>query len=164
MAHNGETVTTTRMEPGEFGKKALILKVGNERYGLLLDNVVEVFETNTDLMCIPGAPAWILGLANNHGRVVPVVSLGVFWELETGSRSNHIVLVECEDESYGLAVDRIESMDTVSAEGPEVRGRRRCWHHGALLELIDPTYLTKELFARLDSEQSHAQVDGHGAA
>lgn len=149
MDHDRDIIQLKHDDSCDPGRRALILRIGDERYGLLLDKIVEVFEISTSLMKVPGSPVWVSGLVNNHGRVVPVISLRAFWKLGSEQGSRHVVLIESEEERYGLAVDKIESMDKIRVEGPEIQGRRRCWHRGALLELINSAYLTQEIYGRL---------------
>jgi purine-binding chemotaxis protein CheW len=60
------------------------------------------------LFRLPGAPAGVKGLANRHGRVVPVVDLSVLFGLQHERAANAWLLV-CGwgDEAVGLVIDSL---------------------------------------------------------
>jgi len=130
-------------------ERTLVFRVGAERYGLPLVMVVEVFELASPLMPVPGAPDWIAGVINHHGQVVPVLRMSVFLEVGSTEAARQIILVDLSGESLGLAVDQIEALEEVRAEGPVQKGRRRSWHRGALMELIDTDYIRSSIQHRL---------------
>jgi chemotaxis signal transduction protein len=130
-------------------ERTLVFCVGSERFGLPLVMVVEVFELNSPLMSVPGAPEWIAGVINHHGQVVPVLRMSAFLDASSPQEPEQIILVELSGESLGLAVDQIEALEEVRAEGPALQGRRRSWHRGALMELIDTDYIQGSIQRRL---------------
>ena len=146
-------------EPGRAGQpdqpqeedrdRTLVFRLGKERFGLPLARIVEVFELSSPLVPVPGAPDWLGGVINHHGRVIPVIRMSVFMEVGSTDSAEQIILVEVSGESLGLAVDQIESLEEVRAEGPARQGRRRSWHRGALMELIDTEFLEGSIKQRL---------------
>ena len=140
-------------EPGSTGQedrdRTLVFRLGAERFGLPLARVVEVFELSAPLVSVPGAPLWLGGVINHHGRVIPVLRMSKFMEVSSAEEAGQIILMEVSGESLGLAVDQIESLEEVRAEGPVQQGRKRSWHRGALMELIDPEFLEGSIKQRL---------------
>jgi chemotaxis signal transduction protein len=146
-------------EPGPAGQpdqpqekdrdRTLVFRLSQERFGLPLAGIVEVFELASPLVPVPGAPGWIGGVINHHGRVIPVIWMSAFLEVGSTDSAGQIILVEVFGESLGLAVDQIESLDEVRAEGPVQQGRRRSWHRGALMELIDTEFIEGSIKQRL---------------
>jgi chemotaxis signal transduction protein len=135
--------------PEEDRERTLVFRVGSERFGLPLVMVVEVFELASPMMPVPGAPGWIAGMLNHHGQVVPVLRMSAFLDVASPDEGGQIILVELSGESLGLAVDLIEALEEVRAEGPARQGRRRSWHRGALMELIDTDYIQGSIQRRL---------------
>jgi chemotaxis signal transduction protein len=133
----------------EDRERTLVFRVGAERFGLPLIMVVEVFELSSPLLPVPGAPDWIGGVINHHGQVVPVLRMSAFLEVGSTDAAEQIILVEYSGESLGLAVDQIEALEEVRAEGPARQGRRRSWHRGALMELIDTEFIQASIQRRL---------------
>lgn len=81
--------------------------VGDLRLLVTLDATSEVLEM-PPLFRLPGAPAGIRGLANRHGRVVPVMDLYTLFGLPHDRAANPWLLV-CGrgDEAVGLVVDSL---------------------------------------------------------
>lgn len=81
--------------------------IGDLRLLVRLDATSEVLEI-PPLFRLPGAPLGIKGLANRHGRVVPVMDLAVFFGL-TQSRATNGWLLVCGrgDEAVGLIIDSL---------------------------------------------------------
>jgi chemotaxis signal transduction protein len=81
--------------------------VGDLRLLVLLDATSEVLEM-PPLFRLPGAPTGITGLANRHGRVVPVMDLSVLFGLQH-DRAANVWLLVCGrgDEAVGLVIDSL---------------------------------------------------------
>jgi purine-binding chemotaxis protein CheW len=81
--------------------------VGDLRLLVLLDATSEVLEM-PPLFRLPGAPTGITGLANRHGRVVPVMDLSVLFGLPHDRAASAWLLV-CGrgDEAVGLVIDSL---------------------------------------------------------
>jgi twitching motility protein PilI len=81
--------------------------VGDLRLLVNLEATSEVLEMPT-LFRLPGAPTGVKGLANRHGRVVPVVDLTLLFGLQN-DRSSSAWLLVCGwgDEAVGIAIDSL---------------------------------------------------------
>lgn len=81
--------------------------VGDLRLLVLLDATSEVLEM-PPLFRLPGAPTGITGLANRHGRVVPVMDLSVLFGLQHDRAASAWLLV-CGrgDDAVGLVIDSL---------------------------------------------------------
>jgi chemotaxis signal transduction protein len=81
--------------------------IGNLKLLVPLDATSEVLEM-PPLFRLPGAPAGIKGLANRHGRVVPVMDLSVLLEMPSGHRAGTWLLVCGKgDEAVGLVIESL---------------------------------------------------------
>jgi chemotaxis signal transduction protein len=81
--------------------------IGNLKLLVPLDATSEVLEM-PPLFRLPGAPAGIKGLANRHGRVVPVMDLLVLFEMPSDHRAGTWLLVCGKgDEAVGLVIDSL---------------------------------------------------------
>jgi chemotaxis signal transduction protein len=150
----------TRVNPAEEegtagggGQRTLIFRVGSDYYGIPLDVVMEVLEPPESPVAIPGAPAWVGGLLNHHGQVVPVIRMDAFLGAKARSACTQVVIVDLRNVLFGLAVEQIESLEEVGAEGPSLHGRKRSWYHGSLLEHLEPGGLAEEIRARLKQQE-----------
>ncbi len=81
--------------------------VGDLKLLLQLDATSEVLEM-PPLFRLPGAPIGIIGLANRHGRVVPVMDLSVFFG-QQHDRVARAWLLVCGwgDEAVGIVIDSL---------------------------------------------------------
>ena len=84
----------------------VIFRVGDSDYALPVAEVLhlESFSTATR---VPGAPAWVLGLMQSRGRMVPVVDLRArFGEPGGGpTMDRRVIVTEHDSRTVGLLVD-----------------------------------------------------------
>jgi chemotaxis signal transduction protein len=81
--------------------------IGELRLLVHLDATSEVLEM-PPIFRLPGAPTGITGLANRHGRVVPVMDLSILFGLQHDRAASAWLLV-CGrgDEAVGLVIDNL---------------------------------------------------------
>jgi purine-binding chemotaxis protein CheW len=103
-------VADTVLELLEFG-------LASERYAIERRYVQEVHPLR-ELTPLPGTPAFILGIVNVRGRIVPVLDLKKFFELpERGLTDLHrTIIVRSHDLEIGLLADVIIGIRGVAAE------------------------------------------------
>jgi chemotaxis signal transduction protein len=95
--------------------------VADEDYALPVGDVLEVGELG-ELTPVPGAGAWVLGVRNLRGQVLPVVDLAAVFGL-TSSEPDRIVIAERAGRKLGLAVDSIAGVERLSETSQEVEAR-----------------------------------------
>lgn len=151
----------------ESSGRTLVFRVSQEQFGLPLASVVEVFESANPPIPVPGAPDWVAGVINHHGQVVPVLRMRKFLmagyaQESAGSRSRtfQIILVDLAEGRFGLEVDQIESIEDLRTDGADFHGKKRTWHRGALLEMIEPDNLTVEIGRRLGQDPKPGKQPG----
>jgi twitching motility protein PilI len=81
-------------------------RIGNLKLLVHLDATSEVLEM-PPLFRLPGAPAGVKGLANRHGRVVPVVDLSVLFGVHDRPSGSWLLVCGRGDEAVGLAIDNL---------------------------------------------------------
>lgn len=95
-------------------------RVGQENYALALRDVAEirkVFSTTP----VPRTAGFLVGVGNVRGRIVPVIDLAKRLGLGevNKQRSTRILIVEMEDEHYGLLVDEVLDVIRIPPEWME---------------------------------------------
>jgi purine-binding chemotaxis protein CheW len=83
----------------------LVFSTGGEQYGLDVRYVLEVFPLG-DMTPVPGgAPAFLVGVVNLRGRILPVLNLHRLLGVPSASvdDSRRVVAVEAEGKRFGLA-------------------------------------------------------------
>lgn len=85
--------------------------VGNELYGVSITQVQEIIRCG-HLTRVPQAPAFIAGVLNLRGRVLPVVDLRKRLGLPARDydASTRIVVVDVRGKAVGLAVDAVREV------------------------------------------------------
>jgi purine-binding chemotaxis protein CheW len=104
-----------RMTETVASRDIVIFCIGDEKFALTTDEVKSIEELQ-EIIPVPRAPDYIAGLVNLRGAILPVMDLrkrlGIA-ETHAG-RDTVILIVEHGDESVGLIVDRVESVDQVA--------------------------------------------------
>jgi len=148
-------------------------RVGDETFGIPIGRVREIVRV-PDITAVPSAPAYIEGVINLRGKIIPVVDLRKrFGETETQpSKKNRILVVELEEKLLGLIVNsasevlkippsEIEAPNSFFQEGELnfVTGVGK--HNGRLILLLDLSKILKtgEL-RRLDAVAEPAGLRG----
>jgi len=95
---------TTQSASGAL--EVLEFRLATERYAVE-SSYVEAVHRLKDLTPLPRTPAFILGVVNIHGRIVPVIDLKKFFGLpEQGLTDLHrIILIQGNDMELGLLAD-----------------------------------------------------------
>ena len=84
-------------------------RLRNEEFGVDVSAVREITRV-ADISAIPEAPAFIIGVANLHGQIIPVIDLARQFglkPLESLPDSARIVVSEAQGQTVGLLVDAV---------------------------------------------------------
>ena len=132
-----------------MGEQYVVFQIGEGHYSIPLEEGSQIirYENVTD---VPTAPAFVDGVINVGGDVVPVVNLRTRFSLERveASRKSRVIIVQKQDVRYGILVDRVREIldldqDSVAAEAASVFGMKSEFVRGiakirdSLLVLLD---------------------------
>ena len=107
--------TTTTAKPSTFTGKYLTVGLANEAYGIAVLKVREIIRL-LKITPVPQMPAFVKGVINLRGRVIPIVDLRVKFGLEAAfTERTCIVVVQVRPASgqivqMGLIVDCVEEV------------------------------------------------------
>jgi len=89
-----------------------------ERYGIATSHVREIYPL-VALTPLPGAPSFVLGIANVRGEIVSVVDLKRFFDLpEKGlTNLNQLIVVRNSDMELGILADEVLGVRTIGLDG-----------------------------------------------
>jgi purine-binding chemotaxis protein CheW len=110
--------TSTRQSTNAGAMLELLeFRLASERYALETRHVQDVHPLR-DLTPLPCTPAFVLGIVNVRGRILPVLDLKKFFDLpEHGLTDLHrIILVRGNDLEFGLLADVIVGVRRVAAD------------------------------------------------
>lgn len=95
----------------------VVFKLGNEEYGLHIDQIKEVVITPT-VTRMPQTPSYIKGVANIRGNVIAIFDLEERFNLTRTIQtegSKYTLVVESEDVKLGLLVNEVPNTVSVNA-------------------------------------------------
>lgn len=97
-------------------RQLVVFSLGREEYGVSITRVQEIIRY-TRPRPLPDTPAFIEGVINLRGRVIPVVELSS----RLGAHSDHpedqkIVIAETENGTVGMTVDGVREVLTVGED------------------------------------------------
>ena len=110
-----KSMSTTTAQPSTFTGKYLTVGLANEAYGIAVLKVREIIRM-LKITPVPQMPAFVKGVINLRGRVIPIVDLRVKFGLEAAfTERTCIVVVQVRPPSgqiiqMGLIVDCVEEV------------------------------------------------------
>jgi purine-binding chemotaxis protein CheW len=155
-----EQASTDSAAGGEE-RQLVVFELGAELYGVEIARVHEIIRLQS-ITRVPRAPAFVEGVINLRGKVIPVVDLRRRFGLPTAehTRASRIVVVEIGDQVVGVVVDgvsevlRVDSA-TVEPPSPVVAGIDSEYLHG-IAKLPDRLVILLDLDRVLAREERRA--------
>ncbi len=91
--------------------KYLFFKIGKESYGIGIRFVIEIIELQ-NISEVPDMPAYVKGVINLRGRVIPIVDLRLRFDLEAREYDSRtcIIVTEVDRVLVGCLVDTVEEV------------------------------------------------------
>lgn len=100
--------------------KYLTFRIGNEEYGIEIRDVIEIIgiQNITDL---PDTPAFVKGVINLRGKVIPVIDVRLRFGLEERAYNDRtcFIVVRLNNISIGLIVDTVSEVMDIPASNTE---------------------------------------------
>jgi purine-binding chemotaxis protein CheW len=153
----------------------LIFRLGDDEFGLPIDVVDEVTRMPSQVTKVPKTPAFLEGVCNLRGQVVPVVDQRLRFgmtRLEDGSR-RRLIVVRTAHHRAGLIVDSVSEVMRADAdaiaEAPNLTGEAtrlvngiiNLERAGRIVLILDPAeLLTRTEHGLLDAFQAESERAG----
>ena len=132
-----------------MGEKYVVFEIGENCYSIPLAEVSQIIRYE-NVTAVPTAPAFVDGVINVGGEVVPVVNLRIRFSLprQEVSRRNRVIILQRQDIRYGILVDSVREIldldpSSVVSEAADVFGMKSEFVQGivrgreTLLVLLD---------------------------
>lgn len=102
---------------GDEMRQLISFTVGAEEFGLELLRVKEVIRMR-QIIWLPNAPAFVKGIINLRGDVIPIIDLHGKFGLEAGAEtaSTRVIVVEVKGQPVGMVVDAASEVVRVAAD------------------------------------------------
>jgi purine-binding chemotaxis protein CheW len=112
MSPNSEAEAQSQQALVQF----VVFAINNEEYAVPIAAVAEVVPS-VDVIPVPGAPTYILGLMNLRGKVIPVLDLQKKFNIGISQPTahQHIIVAESAQHTlFGVVVDYVEQVLKIS--------------------------------------------------
>jgi purine-binding chemotaxis protein CheW len=136
MQNAGTQSTMTDLAANGDEQQLVVFQLGAELYGVEIARVHEIIRLQT-VTRVPHAPAFVEGVINLRGKVIPVVDLRRRFglPLTDHTRASRIVVVEIGDQVVGVVVDGVSEVlrvnkGTIEPPSPVVAGIESDYLHG----------------------------------
>ncbi len=112
-----EALATVAEATTDLGGKYLAFRLAEEEYGLEIVKVREIMGM-MDITAVPRTPAFVRGVINLRGNVIPVVDLRLKFGMEAIEQTEEtcIIVVDVEGMEMGIVVDRVSEVLDIGAE------------------------------------------------
>jgi len=112
MAESLEEKTT--LEEDTQRGKFLIFSLAQEEYGFEIKYVTEIIGIQ-EITPVPELPEYIKGVINLRGKIIPVMDVRIRFKKEAREYDDRtcIIVVDINDISVGLVVDRVSEVVTI---------------------------------------------------
>jgi purine-binding chemotaxis protein CheW len=114
---SGEQMEMGETQAAQAFEQFLLFRIGEEEFGLPIGAVEEVTQLPEKLTRLPKAPAFVQGVMNLRGQVIPVIDQATRFGVDSASgRKRRVVIVRIGDLSAGFVVDAVSDVLRVEAE------------------------------------------------
>jgi purine-binding chemotaxis protein CheW len=102
---------------GNGAEQFVVFRLGDEHFGLPIAAVNEVARRPEKLTRVPRTPAYLEGVINLRGKVIPVIDVRRRFDASgaAGGPSGRIIVVDIEGVSAGFAVDAVTEILSVAS-------------------------------------------------
>jgi purine-binding chemotaxis protein CheW len=146
---------------GQNAQPFVVVGIGEERYGIAIADVAEVFPPLRPTP-VPGTSPVIAGVINVHGEIRPVVDLRRLLRIAASGAAvrsgapQRVILLRKDGREMGLQIDTVEQIRWIAAAELEIAGNDRAVsiHVRASTKDLLMLLSTDALLAGLDDAQS----------
>lgn len=105
---------TEGMEDDTQKDRYLTFSLGSESYGIEIEYVIEIIGIQS-ITEIPELPAYVKGIINLRGRIIPVIDIRLRFKKESQAYNDRtcVIVVEMKGLLIGLIVDRVAEVITI---------------------------------------------------
>ncbi|WP_423792966.1 chemotaxis protein CheW [Methanocaldococcus indicus] len=103
--------------------KIVVFKLGENEYGLKVDEVREVLKLKKgDITPLPNAPSYIVGVTNIRGEITPIIDLkgklGIYDNYESLDDKEEllVMVIEVNNQTFGILVDGVNDVMQISKD------------------------------------------------
>lgn len=150
-------------------RQLVIFSLANEAYGVDIGQVREIIRMQS-ITFVPDSPAFVEGVINLRGRVIPVIDLRVRFSLAAAEATaeSRIVVVHVGDEDIGMIVDSVTEVLRVPVTAIEAPSglvtTEQSYYMDGIAKLEDRLLILLDLDKVLTSSEHEALREAADAA
>jgi len=113
----------------------VVFEIGTEYFGVSIASVESIIKMQA-ITKMPQAPAFVEGVTNLRGKVLPVIDLRSRFGLDKqeATRSSRIIVINVDKTEIGMIVDGVSEVLTIQSEAVEPAP--------AITSTVDSTFIT----------------------
>jgi purine-binding chemotaxis protein CheW len=141
-------------------REIVIFNLGKEKFALYTDQVKSIEEMQ-DIVPVPMAPEYLAGLINLRGEITTIIDLRRRLHLAENSQIGPdvvIIIVDYNQETAGLIVDRVDSVETIKAVPKDVPDNIKKAANGRFYDKVIEINREKIIILNLDKILSLEEV------
>lgn len=102
-------------------RKYLVFRLENDEFGIEIDKISTIIEKDMNITRVPKQPAFVKGVINLRGEIIPVLSLRLKFGLsdDVYDENTRIIIIKLEDLTVGLIVDSVAEVVELDDETTE---------------------------------------------
>ncbi len=135
----------------------LTFDLASEGYGIEIRHVIEIIGIQP-ITAVPDLPEHVIGVLNLRGKVIPIIDVRRRFSLPHRDHDDRtcIVVVNVNDYSVGLVVDKVSEVITIPAneiEPPPATGRQRKHYIAGMGKIGQQVKILLDIEALLEDEE-----------
>lgn len=89
----------------------VVVRIGEEQYGIDIKNIDNIVRMQS-ITRVPKVPAYLKGVINLRGEVIPVMSLRIKMDMEADdiTKDTRIIIIKINHDGIGLMVDSVKEV------------------------------------------------------
>lgn len=119
---DGKKQKSNATEPSSDIRQLVAFQVGKEIFSVDISKVREINRL-VEITSIPESPAFIEGVINLRGEIIPIIDMRKRFRLQTGSghdKDTRIMVIETEGRMIGFIVDAVKEVLRIAGSSIEV--------------------------------------------
>jgi purine-binding chemotaxis protein CheW len=102
-------------------RKHLVFKLNNNEFGIDICKITTIIEKDMNIARVPKLPAFLKGVINLRGEIIPVISLRKRFGLadDVYDENTRIIIVKLDEFSAGIIVDSVAEVVELNDETTE---------------------------------------------
>lgn len=138
----------------------IVFKLDEQLFGIDIQNV-QIIEKMKSIMRVPKVPAYVKGVMNLRGEIIPVIDLREQFELKPidNTDKTRIIIVKLEDAMVGIIVDEVKEVIELANDQIEgvqnIQGKMKTNHilgvgkdDGNIVTLLHLSNIIEEAFEK----------------